>query len=31
MHDDKLDAGEYVQGFIDRFAKEVSGRIAKLS
>ncbi len=26
-----LDAREYIQGLIDRFAKEVSGRIAKLS
>jgi LmbE family N-acetylglucosaminyl deacetylase len=31
MEDDQLDAGEYIQGFIHRFAKEVSSRIAKLS
>jgi LmbE family N-acetylglucosaminyl deacetylase len=31
MNDDQLDAGEYIRGFINRFAKEVSSRIAKLS
>ena len=31
IEDHQLDAGRYIQGFIDRFAKEVSGRIAKLS
>jgi hypothetical protein len=31
LADDQLDAGEYIRGFINRFAKEVSGRIAKLS
>ena len=31
VEDDQLDAGEYIQGFIHRFAKEVSSRIAKLS
>jgi LmbE family N-acetylglucosaminyl deacetylase len=31
MENDQLDAGEYIQGFINRFAKEVSSRIAKLA
>jgi LmbE family N-acetylglucosaminyl deacetylase len=31
MQDDQLKPGEYIQGFINRFAKEVSSRIAKLS
>jgi LmbE family N-acetylglucosaminyl deacetylase len=31
VKDDQLDAGEYIQGFINRFAKEVSSRIAKLA
>jgi LmbE family N-acetylglucosaminyl deacetylase len=31
IKDDKLDPAKYVQGFIDRFAQEVSGRLAKLS
>jgi hypothetical protein len=31
MTDDQLDAGEYIQGFINRFAEEVSSRIAKLA
>jgi LmbE family N-acetylglucosaminyl deacetylase len=31
VEDDQLDAGEYIQGFINRFAKEVSSRIAKLA
>jgi len=31
MDNTPLDAGEYIQGFISRFAKEVSSRIAKLS
>jgi LmbE family N-acetylglucosaminyl deacetylase len=31
IEDDQLKPGEYIQGFINRFAKEVSSRIAKLS
>jgi LmbE family N-acetylglucosaminyl deacetylase len=31
VEDKQLDPGEYTQGFINRFAKEVSSRIAKLS
>jgi LmbE family N-acetylglucosaminyl deacetylase len=31
VKDDQLDTGEYIQGFINRFAKEVSSRIAKLA
>jgi hypothetical protein len=31
VEDERLDVGEYVDGFIHRFAKEVSSRIAKLS
>jgi len=31
LEDEQLDVGEYVDGFIHRFAKEVSSRIAKLS
>jgi len=31
MEDDRLDAGEYIRGFINRFAQEVSNRIAKLA
>jgi len=31
IHDGKLDPGRYIQGFIDRFAQEVSDRIARLS
>jgi len=31
VEDEQLDVGEYVDGFIHRFAKEVSSRIAKLS
>ncbi len=31
IEDDKLDPGKYIQGFIDRFAQEVSGRLGKLS
>jgi hypothetical protein len=31
VEDEQLDVGEYVDGFIQRFAKEVSSRIAKLS
>jgi len=31
MDANQLDPGEYIQGFINRFAKEVSSRIAKLS
>jgi LmbE family N-acetylglucosaminyl deacetylase len=31
MEDKLLDPGEYTQGFINRFAQEVSSRIAKLS
>jgi hypothetical protein len=31
IDDDQLDAGEYIQGFINRFAQEVSSRIAKLT
>jgi len=31
IEDDQLDVGEYIEGFINRFAKEVSSRIAKLS
>jgi LmbE family N-acetylglucosaminyl deacetylase len=31
MEDKQLDPGEYTQGFINRFAQEVSSRIAKLS
>jgi len=30
LEDDQLDPGEYIQGFISRFAQEVSDRIAKL-
>ena len=31
VQDEKLDIGGYVQGFIDRFREEISGRIAELS
>jgi LmbE family N-acetylglucosaminyl deacetylase len=31
MNDQQFDPVKYVQGFIDHFAKEVSGRIAKLA
>jgi LmbE family N-acetylglucosaminyl deacetylase len=31
VEDEQLDAREYIEGFINRFAKEVSNRIAKLS
>ena len=31
IEDDKLDPGKYIQGFIDRFSQEVSGRLGKLS
>jgi len=31
VKDDKLDPGTFIQGFINRFAQEVSGRLAKLS
>jgi LmbE family N-acetylglucosaminyl deacetylase len=31
IEDDQLDVGEYIEGFINRFAKEVSSRMAKLS
>ena len=31
IENDRAEVGGYVQGFIDRFASEVSGRIAKLS
>jgi len=31
VQDEKLDVGQYVQGFIERFAQEISSRIAKLS
>jgi len=31
MNDGQFDAGEYIQGFIKRFAQEVSSRIAKLA
>jgi LmbE family N-acetylglucosaminyl deacetylase len=31
LEDEQLDVGEYVDGFIQRFAKEVSSRIKKLS
>ncbi len=31
VQDEKLDVGQYVQGFIDRFAEDISSRIAKLS
>jgi len=31
IEDGQLDAGKYIHGFIDRFAKEVSDRIAKLT
>jgi len=31
VEDEQLDVGEYIDGFIHRFAKEVSSRIAKLS
>jgi hypothetical protein len=31
MGEGKLDAAGYIQAFIDRFAREVSSRIAKLS
>jgi len=31
IEDDRSDVGGYIQSFIDRFAEEVSSRIAKLS
>jgi LmbE family N-acetylglucosaminyl deacetylase len=31
IQDDKLEPSKYIQGFIDRFAQEVSDRLAKLS
>jgi LmbE family N-acetylglucosaminyl deacetylase len=31
VEDEELDVGEYVQGFINRFAQEVASRIAKLT
>ena len=31
IEDHQLDAGEYIQGFINRFAQEVSDRIARLT
>jgi hypothetical protein len=31
IEDEQLNVGEYIDGFINRFAKEVSSRIAKLS
>jgi LmbE family N-acetylglucosaminyl deacetylase len=31
MEDEQLDAGEYIQGFIQRFAEDVSSRIARLA
>ena len=31
IEDEQLKAGEYIEGFINRFAKEVSSRMAKLS
>jgi len=31
IQDEKLEIEEYVQGFIDRFAWEISGRLARLS
>jgi LmbE family N-acetylglucosaminyl deacetylase len=31
IEDDQLDVGEYIEGFINRFAEEVSSRIAKLA
>jgi LmbE family N-acetylglucosaminyl deacetylase len=31
LNDQQFDPGKYVQSFIDHFAKEVSGRIAKLA
>jgi len=31
IEDEQLDVGEYIEGFIHRFAQEVSSRIAKLS
>ena len=31
IQDEKLDVGQYVQGFIDRFKSEISSRIAKLA
>jgi LmbE family N-acetylglucosaminyl deacetylase len=31
IHDAKLDLGKYIQGFIDRFAQDVSGRLSRLS
>jgi LmbE family N-acetylglucosaminyl deacetylase len=31
IHDDKLDPGKYIHGFIDRFAQDVSGRLSRLS
>jgi LmbE family N-acetylglucosaminyl deacetylase len=31
IEDDQLDPGKYIQGFIDRFSQEVSGRVGKLS
>jgi LmbE family N-acetylglucosaminyl deacetylase len=30
VENDQLDVGQYIQGFIDRFAREVSSRIARL-
>ena len=30
IEDDQLDPARYIQGFIDRFAQEVSGRLGKL-
>jgi hypothetical protein len=31
IEDEQLDVGEYIEGFINRFGREVSGRIAKLA
>jgi LmbE family N-acetylglucosaminyl deacetylase len=31
IHDAQVDAGEYIQGFINRFAQEVTDRIARLT
>jgi LmbE family N-acetylglucosaminyl deacetylase len=31
IKDDTLDPSDYIRGFIDRFAQEVSGRLARLS
>ena len=31
IQDEKLDIGQYVQSFIDRFKSEIAGRLAKLA